>query len=103
MAGCVIKLNFESMVGDSNQSQGSVTIQLQNYGTTMPYAGDAALTETTYTQTGNAAQFTVPGNNVITPSGTWYLITVISPAGTFANKYQFVDGTNYDLTTAAHL
>ena len=100
---CIVKLAFESMVGDSNQSQGSVTVQLQNFGTAMPFAADAALTETTITQRGNSAQFVLPGNDIITPSGTWYLVTITTSAGTFVNKYHFTDGVTYDLTTATPL
>jgi len=83
---------------------GAVEVALCGYGSQIPRLNGAALgaritdDSTTPDNTG-FFRFTVYGNDVIQPQGTYYTVTVKDDNGDIVqvNAYQFADGTDYDL------
>jgi hypothetical protein len=91
---------------DSTGVPGSVEVQLCGYGSQIPIVGlnpgGKLNTKATCDATGHFT-FTIRGNDVIVPNGTYYTITSHDDNGDImqCNAYMFADATNYDLGSAA--
>jgi hypothetical protein len=99
-----ITATLASITGE-DQEPGSIDVALCNYGSRVPVVPGTAVFDSTTVQNipaneSGVVTFDVPGNNVIQPPGTYYVITVRDANGDIVqvNAYRFADGTDYDLS-----
>lgn len=97
--------NFEALTGTGN---GYVTATLINFGSNVPrVSGTGVIVNTFYQSTpGTNFSLSVWGNDVISPTNTYYQIsffTAGSSVATATATYQFNTGSSYDLSTAVPL
>jgi len=90
-------------------SNGTVTVTLRNYGGEIPrISGVAVLDTTTVTATISSGTFTISGlygNDVITPSNTYYDVSFPSPSasGNITKKYNLTGSGTFDLSNLTPL
>jgi hypothetical protein len=90
---------------DAEAEPGVVEVQLCGYGSQVPrYNGQSLIARLTADEIEIEADgtftFTVPGNDQISPDGTYYAVTIMNANRDIAqvNAYRFLaDGTSYDL------
>ena len=90
---------------DAEAEPGVVEVQLCGYGSQVPrYNGQSLIARLTADEIEIEADgtftFTVPGNDQISPDGTYYAVTIMNANHDIAqvNAYRFLaDGTSYDL------
>lgn len=85
-----------------------ITFELANFGNSLPCVpGTGVISPTIITATAVSGEGSVElwGNDVISPSGTYYVVTFISSSGNFIAKlpYQFVGTGSFDLSTLTPL
>jgi Major tropism determinant N-terminal domain len=95
-------------VGGSADSAASITFELKGFGTWLPaVAGTGLIAETKLTATITNGAFSVQlyGNDVIIPTGTFYMVTVTTDEGAVLGSvpYQFTGAGPIDLSTLTPL
>src|SRR4051794_12639680 len=108
MAGTVTLTGTLQNILGTADAGGSVSIALQNYGSSVPrISGTGVLAVTTFKATAAAGTFSISGlyrNDLILPANTFYEISFVSDTGVRAvQAYQFTADGTFDLSSVTPL